>query len=758
MAKFDWRTDEDAPWEEEIRAERPLPTPRRRYGLLIIPLLIMVIAGGIYLLVHRVDQQVTAATQNVSSDVLAVHQLLAEAAQAEDTELFAAQLDSQDSLWFDTAQSLLEQNLFHNRASFWLWVDPSQTAESPTVTLSPDLTEATVTERLPYLTKTASNETETIWLEQTAHYVLDNDHWLLTALPDDETFWGKWRTVEGRYVTITYSERDSAIGAQLAIDLDAYVAQLCAETAVPCRPNLEFRLRLSREFTNLLILAQSYRQINTVSMSLPSVYRMDLPTPTLLGWPSDDASYQALLRGYASWVTAVLTDRLTRGNDTVPDRFILDQLVQIGLELPPAPNFNLLPQEPPPIPLPNQDLLVSCKANGASDLWVYQLDSNIWLDAQNVMGQLDPFLNITLAWPLPSDEGVLLFLRRVVNGDYHSQVVLWANGTETILADTAESFEVAAWLAPRMSRNGRYLLLYQLIFNEDDTADSDVEQRFWLLDLQACIAGECVLQETDGVPFWSPDERHNLVVSIGPWPVNLRLNDSSGTEIGVIGKGWDPFWLDDTRFGYVRTAAQAEEFQAGNPVEIVLTDVTRVEDEPTILLTTADFTALELGPMSRVTAVDQRIFVNDILPVPGRDELIISLVTWSAEPVTNTSIAQYFYAYDIATDSLTPLFPTTDTTTYPLSFAQDGRFLTVFTAGNSNWHLNLYDMQTANMLQYNITPTQEYPLPGLDWSADEAWLVIADERMLRLIAPAHDYEYTIFHNYTGCRSANWISN
>jgi hypothetical protein len=46
---------------------------------------------------------------------------------------------------------------------------------------------------------------------------------------------------------------------------------------------------------------------------------------------------------------------------------------------------------------------------------------------------------------------------------------------------------------------------------------------------------------------------------------------------------------------------------------------------------------------------------------------------------------------------------------------------------------------------------------GQDWSQDGRWLLIAQERSLRLFAPHAQYETVIRHNLDGCISALWVN-
>ena len=47
--------------------------------------------------------------------------------------------------------------------------------------------------------------------------------------------------------------------------------------------------------------------------------------------------------------------------------------------------------------------------------------------------------------------------------------------------------------------------------------------------------------------------------------------------------------------------------------------------------------------------------------------------------------------------------------------------------------------------------------PHFDWSADGEWLALVDSGFLRLIAPGHDYELYVPHEYRNCTYTGWIN-
>lgn len=749
-ANFDWQTDEEG-WEEERpqpEAPRP-PDGRLRRRLLLVLGLAGLGALLVVLIVYRqVDQRVTAATQAVEQDVIAAHTLLTDAALAGDEDLFRSLLLAEDRFWRDRQVELLARDLWLDRGAMALWLDASRPISDVRVALAPDLTRAEVTDRLAYTVEWQTGVTDTVWLTRTAVYTRDDAQWRLAPLPDEQAFWGAWQSVEGERVVLIFAEREAAVGARLAADLDAILVQLCRETAVPCRPGQQLQLRLSRETTSPLMLAENYRAINVSSnVRTPLVYRMDLPAPTLLGLPADETAYQALLQGYANWATAVLAARASR-EVAASDAFVIAQLAEIGQRLPPPPGyFPAREAALPPIPFPAQDILVACQLDNRTSLWRFTPQTGNWEDLLAATGRLRPFLNLSLVWPLPGDDGLLLQLRRFEKGTIRSQIVRWADGEETVLVDDEAAYEVVSWLTPRLAADGRYLLLYRV----QPADEARREQQFFVLDLAACGGGDCALQPVDGVPYWSPDGTRTLIVAAGQWPSDLYLGDEAGGIAQWIDKGWAPFWVDDGQFGYVRPAAPGGDYVAGDALEVVLAAV-ETSKQKRVVLRTADLAAVL---PARPGGGPVRLYVNDVMQHPATGALLFSLVTWGEGDVGSGS-TQHYVLYEAAGERLRYFWGVDDSSGYPMAFTENGRFFSALTADSNQWMLHLYDLEQDETTTYALQPTPDFFYPVLDWSADEAWLVLAEDRLLRLIAPAHDYELPLFHNLSGCRTAVWI--
>ncbi|MEM7116974.1 MAG: hypothetical protein AAF614_31370, partial [Chloroflexota bacterium] len=191
--------------------------------------------------------------------------------------------------------------------------------------ISPTLTEAEVVWQRPFLADWHNGEE--VMLQQTAVYRQGEQRWLQAAF--DDSFWGTWETTEGQHFILTYPSRDEALALRLLTDLEALVETVCAT----CLQN-QYRIRFSTNSQHLAELPQAFSEKNGSSF-------LNLPTPTLVGLPVDEAGYSALLAGYQVHIAAMLINsqamqaRCCGQGNLFHYALLVRQLVELGF-LPPA--------------------------------------------------------------------------------------------------------------------------------------------------------------------------------------------------------------------------------------------------------------------------------------------------------------------------------------------------------------------------------------------------------------------------------------
>ncbi|KAA3664365.1 MAG: hypothetical protein DWQ04_06090, partial [Chloroflexi bacterium] len=280
--------------------------------------------------------------------------------------------------WVRTVNALVENGRFYDRTPFYLHWLPPHTTITPTITLSPDLTAAELVTEQQYAIEIGNGLTETIRLQETAVYRLGSTRWLLS--PPKPEFWGEPQTFTGEILVLRYLERDAEIARRLALDIDEKLLELCTKfSELNCSDQLEVRLTFTSD-SEWLNTSQG------VSVSwLPQIRQRQLrltpmPTPSLIGLPVNEASYQALYRGYASVIlTAVVADLLDAEccfDSVLYQAALADMMAQLSLQ---------------PWPL------------AASDYQQFLLNPTGWSDLQDVWEEKRPF-------PTPDQDGAAFAL------------------------------------------------------------------------------------------------------------------------------------------------------------------------------------------------------------------------------------------------------------------------------------------------------------------------------------------------------------
>jgi hypothetical protein len=327
---FDWKTEGDGAWEAEEQGQRSA-TVRRTWPwrtLFVLAVLLIVAGLGVY---WQFSRRIETLTAVIETDVLSTHNLINRAVAQEDLELMAPLLSARDLSWTNAQEELLENGLFYGRAPLGLplvaaAIRPGLSPEDSryvNIEISPEMNSA----ELHFLQEhDPGGGQETVLLEHTALYRHGRTRWLLS--PPDEAFWGEWQTSETASLTLVYPARDAAVAEKLAVDLTAVLKQACRRFGCPA--DYHFHLRLETDPASLLALSDP-------AVLYDGNTRLSLPAPTLVGLPVDEAGYEALKRGYAASLTAVLIADLSNwqccAHAPIFQAFLDYQLSEMGLRL-----------------------------------------------------------------------------------------------------------------------------------------------------------------------------------------------------------------------------------------------------------------------------------------------------------------------------------------------------------------------------------------------------------------------------------------
>ncbi len=290
MPDFQWQTLEDEdPWQPPA----PPPRPRRpKRSIWLIALAIGLVASVVGLLYWQIQRRADLVTQAIEDDVLASHTLYQQAVADQDTDLFNILISGEDDMWTMMQQRMLATGELNGYSPFEL--DAVDTSAEASVTLSPDLSSAELVQ--PRVLRLGREEPFT--LNQTLIFKPGRVRWLVAA-PEAE-FWGDWQETQIGSLTATYPARDAELMARMLPDLHAEVMRACTELAdIACPNDLRLIVRFDKA-PESLVMADDPTLPLIASASLP----LTLPAPSLIGTPTDDRGYDALVRGYAGPIVA----------------------------------------------------------------------------------------------------------------------------------------------------------------------------------------------------------------------------------------------------------------------------------------------------------------------------------------------------------------------------------------------------------------------------------------------------------------------
>jgi hypothetical protein len=382
---FEWETPEEITWDKPPPLEEePVEPPQSGRRWPYILLAIAVVAGTTVLIIAReLNQRVAQAETEARLAVISSYSVIQQAAAESDAELFVGFLSGRDEEWALAQEAAIQEGLFLDRAGLGLYrLDRANPAGSAAdLTFSPDLQSAELTVTQTYAVDIGNGLTESVQLQQTAVYRLGPNRWLLA--PPEPGFWGETQTSSGRYLTLTYPERDAEIGRRLALDLDRKLIEMCAQlNGLNCPPTLRVIVDLTTDPSSLLALREG---------NIPIGRNLNLPTPTLMGVPLDERGYRSLQRGYTRWVvSAVISDLVDWAccdHELIYQAMMDAAWRQLGLKATPPPAYDQVRED-------------ASELSNLANLWTISPASAQAEDWQNSYALIE-FLTTVVGVPIP---------------------------------------------------------------------------------------------------------------------------------------------------------------------------------------------------------------------------------------------------------------------------------------------------------------------------------------------------------------------
>jgi hypothetical protein len=680
----------------------------------------------------RTQQQVAQVTDQLTAELQATHQLVTQTAVTPDDELLNTLLFPNQP-WRELQASLRAQSLFWNYASLSLWLDPTAlTAAAETaVHFSPDLQTAELTTTLPYITMDANEITSTLSLQHTAVYRRVNQQWLLA--PPDDTFWGNEQTLTANHLMVRFPNRDAAIAQRLLADLAPAVEQMCQQLPICPPQQFQVELKLSSQPRSLLRLNQNYQVRTLYNTQDGRILEIILPTPTLVGLPLDDAGYQALRRGYAAQLLAHLISNLDSNccafGPVPPSPFAL-YLQEQNLLPPRPPEYHPVANLfPPPVPLPDEDVLALCTSGSTAVVMRYAPQTAVW-----TREFLPEDSYIFKSAPLGND-GFLVALAPTTDRDFQLLLLL-QNGRTTLVHEGADLLQ---WqhTQPDPNTPGAYLLHWQI----SNTAPMQI----YLLNARNCSTAACPLTPIDQWGLPSADGRSQLLLTLDA-PYTATLGNANGAPTQTLTNILSPVWLAENTLGYLHITAYDNE---GLPQQTVIQ--TAQVTNGRILSNT--ITTHELPIPSNIPAQQ----ITTLIPHPTQPHTLIAVVNPANQndPFVVTPTLLYSYNWRTNTAALLPGQPLEQL--HQLHISPNQQYLTALAISADSQQpfttkLHLLDLQTGNWHEFGLDTWGEF-----GWSADGRWLALPGEQTITLIHPQTGYTRPILHNLTSCNTAIWIT-
>ena len=296
------------------------------------------------------EGRIAAREEAIQRDITLLFSELYGAVAAQDVNTFATLLNGRDETWVDQQLQLLETNNFLDRPPFQLTADTRPTPELAEIDIAPDQRSAIIRWPQPYHTP----DNQTITLTQTQQVAWSSGRWRLA--PFTAEFWGERVALQATPgISIDYSQEHTPWAGQLINTIngafDKQQLSFCAESSPAfCltgqAPPYQV-VHFSDDPTTLYAIWENEIDYHA---SLPAK-PVQLPSPTLVGLPTDKAGEQFLLDGYVKQYRMAL-EATALGCCGVLNQALLNRhLAEIGLRPWPHPKSDYAQYFHTPFPL-----------------------------------------------------------------------------------------------------------------------------------------------------------------------------------------------------------------------------------------------------------------------------------------------------------------------------------------------------------------------------------------------------------------------
>lgn len=799
-ADFDWVTDDEGDWPAFTP---PPPKPRRSIpwrGLLLVALVLAVAGFWLY---GQMQQRLETATAVVIQDVRAVYGLYIRAAQNQDVDLIKTVISGSSPVWWQGQLALLEEDLLLERWSMGLLAPVNRSApEIVDVKPSPDLNEAEVVARQPFVVPFANGRTETVTLETTTLFRRGSDRWLVAA--PDARFWGEWQVMNGRRLSLIYPQRDKDMAEMLLPVLEVELERACQGLDLPCPTANSYTIRLDNDPTSFLRAADPVDMLTRQPI-------LNLPTPTLVGRPIDAAGERALQRAYAAhFIAAVLV--YSSGwrccEQGLFHQALIDyQLAQLDLRPWPlqTSHYQAMAHDP----------LVG--VNGLGQFWheppVRPLSGSaqpqIYAMIEVLLHQRPELHPFTLQQRLATAETYQYWVVRNTGYTFFNQghfQQAWLENLQAHLPARPENLSLPEQdiLLLCQARDAGFPKLYRYSWADEEwTLEMDGRR----LRFMSPMPGDegVLLQEQVGrerlihVLHWADGREQSIalypdqstVFRVDPVGQDVLLYvykfDEQGAEFNRVdmancqpdgcglagypypplwsaGGSWqlgvsaeDTIWLLDADGRVVQERYGHAPFWLNNIFYGYVTDNLLVINSLAETLSPRRYSLSAVGGIVPAGRRAHEWAVHTIIPAADGRSLYLA-VAYNISAGDELFPGTMLLRYDLASETVELLFEGAERfgPYRALGLSPDGRWLTMqsYSDHEFDWQLDLYNLETGQHERYRSA--HNIALPGYDWSADGRWLLRIDSEFIHLSAADEGYDKLVLTNRATCNFAAWV--
>ncbi len=753
---FDWRTDEQKGWDEPLPPDSAAKKRLKRLkpGQFIIGFVILLVV--LILISFFIQKRLVVKLEQMQADVLTSHQLIIDAVVGRDADQFISMLSDNSVAWRELQEEVLRHQLILSRKPFGLKgpIPISATTElSPTqVILSDQLDRAEVKQIFLYEVQFTADFTKTVRLEQLFQYELVGNSWLLTDVDKDTDFWGSWHRIEGDWLTLAYPERDANIAARFSDGLDALLSVICNDGVVNCPDDFHLVIRLDPSLRTMLRLQDGPFASTILSGYGPET--ISLPAPSIVGRPVDADGYDALYQGYASWLASTMYTNYAPDKESIDESMLAEQMTDWGFEHVPLPDPPLPDRVHPSFPAdvvpPEQDIMMLCANVGLVQLLQYRFADGEWINrsVRTYPGQNLAFSGYPIAdlsRPIDYDGAIYVIQESAPEGAIW-RIFLWRDGVERLLVERDET--VGFWPAivqPDMNSPENDFIFYQL-----NVEDSERLVEFRRIPILDCLEGNCQLERSNGLLFYSPSRENTLIIEPAPNDqLKLYRGDQLGRAVQFLGIGRSSTWLNNDTYAFLLSMASPDELNGNielgpGLIEGRISTDNNVDNDVFEVIVTAERLRMAIPRSDR----PDHLFINNALVSEDLPEHWYII----ANSDTNTfDGAAYIFRYE------------RDSGTIKLLQSNKGQAFDYSTpAGHADRYLGYLTFDGIviryMLLDTNSDTVKEYGLSQpSDRSADGAWFLFTEAKALRIASPEYGYDWTLNHNLPSCHDAVWIN-